>query len=183
MPEGSPNVIVSGLPPVSVSRTLPPAEYTVTVRGAAFEKVRVPDAVPAPDSSANDREGFLFVIAPLSVVDSVVTAGAGVAVGVGVGVGATVGAGAGAGLTVGAGVGVGAADDDPPSASSAAYASTRPYATDALIFAAVASRAASTAVFVAVGAYERASPAMPATTGAAADVPQNEPNQPARPVV
>ena len=38
MPEGSANVIVSGLPPVSVSRTAPPAEYTVTVSGAITNK-------------------------------------------------------------------------------------------------------------------------------------------------
>src|SRR5437870_4787816 len=155
----------------------------VTVSGAVFENVRVPDAVPAPDVRVNDREGFLFVTAPLRVVDTSVVAGAGVGVGAGVGEGATVGVGPGVGLTVAAGVGVGEAADDPPSARTAAYASTRPYATGALIFTAVDSSAASTAVFVAVPAYDSASPAMPATAGAAADVPQNEPNQPDRPVV
>src|SRR5947208_13221481 len=121
----------------------------VTVSGAVFENVRVPDAVPAPDIRVNDREGFLFVTAPLRVVDTSVVAGAGVGVGAGVGEGATVGVGAGVGLTVGAGVAVGAGAD-APSASKAAYASTRPYATGAPIFSAVVSSAASTAVFVAV---------------------------------
>src|SRR5438093_6554894 len=113
----------------------------VTVSGAVFEKVSVPDAGPAPDVRLNERAGFLFVTAPLKVVDKTVPPGAGVAVGVGVG--PTVGAGGGVGLAVGAGVGVGA---DAPSARSVAYASTRPYATGAPIFTALASSAASTVV-------------------------------------
>ena len=139
--------------------------------------VSVPDATPAPDIRVNEREEFLFVTAPLKVVDKVVGPGAGVAVG------AAVGAGVGAGLAVGVGVGAGAGVADAPSARRVAYASTRPYATAALIFRALASRAASTAVFDAFGEYESASPAIPATTGVAAEVPQNDPYHPARPVV
>src|SRR5437870_1437321 len=101
----------------------------VTVSGAVFENVSVPDAGPAPDVRLKERAGFLFVTAPLNVVDKTVPPGAGVAVGLGVG--PTVGAGVGVGLAVGAGVVVGAGVADAPSARSVAYASTRPYATEA----------------------------------------------------
>jgi len=43
--------------------------------------------------------------------------------------------------------------------------------------------AASIVVVGAAGAYENASPTIPATAGVAAEVPQNEPYQPFRPVV
>jgi hypothetical protein len=66
----------------------------------------------------NERERFLFVTAPLNVVDRIVAPGVGVAVGLGVTTG--VGVGAGVGLAVGDGVEVGAGVADAPSASSVA---------------------------------------------------------------
>src|SRR5688572_25638323 len=69
------------------------------------------------------------------------------------------------------GSGAPAAGSCPPRAASAAAASTRPRETSAT-GTAPAERAASTSDFVAAGATENASPAMPATAGAADEVPQ-----------
>jgi hypothetical protein len=62
----------------------------------------------------------------------------------------------------------------PPRAASVAAASTRPYATTDPMFTADDSMPETTCAAVADGASERARPARPATTGVAADVPQNE---------
>lgn len=68
-----------------------------------------------------------------------------------------------------------AAGAAPPSAASAPAASTRPYATTEPMFIADVSIAELTWVAVTDDPKDRARPARPATTGVAADVPQNEP--------
>jgi len=181
VPAVSVKLIANGLPPLLLATTTPSGPYTVTDNGMIFEYVRTNDPGPLPPVIANVRDGFLLVTAPLIVVDKIATPGDDVAVGLGLGL--SVGAGAGVGLAVGAAVIVGAGGAGVPSARSVAYASTRPYPTGAPVFTALASSAASTRVFVAPAEYESASPAMPATAGVAADVPQKDPYQPARPVV
>ena len=115
----------SGLPPVRERSIVPSGPKTVTVRGAALEKLSRAEPEPWPAVNVNDREEFLLVTAPLNVV-VMVLAGAGVATGgtVWVGDGAVVGVGAGVtvgnGVTEGAGVGSGVDDGIPATDSSVA---------------------------------------------------------------